>query len=103
MTDVDAVAFAIIRRIGDLLTIEVEPGEVDLYRSLVSADGFSIGHYEFDSLDVVNVFVALEEDLGVKLLDSGGRTDTDTLEKLSRFVLETADPRRLVDFSSRWS
>lgn len=99
----EQLVLALIARAAALFEITLDPRQVDRKLSLFAEEGFRLGGYEFDSMDLAQMMVAFEEDLQIPILDEAvDLTDIATLDKLASVLLERADPERLKEFCLTW-
>ncbi|MFL5911046.1 MAG: acyl carrier protein [Gaiellaceae bacterium] len=94
---------AIVRRVCVHLGHEPAPGEaIDHEASFFAADGFRLGDRELDSIDFVEMIVAIEDDLGVSILDAADVENIDSIQKLAAFAEASAATTRLNAFCEQW-
>ena len=94
---------ALVQRICAQLGYEPAPGEtIDPGTSFFSVDGFRIGEFELNSMDLVEMIVTLEEDFEIPILESKDIGEIDTIEKLSKFIGSTASDGRVEEFCKTW-
>ncbi|MFL5913887.1 MAG: acyl carrier protein [Gaiellaceae bacterium] len=104
MTDTLTLEGALVQRICARLAYEPGPGEkIDPARSFFSVDGFRIGEFELNSMDLVEMIVTLEEDFEIPILESNDLREIDTIEKLSTFIASNASASRVEGFCKTWS
>src|SRR5580692_10220616 len=97
-----ALQRAIIRRLSQLHDGEtVDIARVDCDASFFAPTGFYIGDRVLDSLDIVEMVVALEVDFGIGIVESYDVTQFDSIEKLSRLLEAVAPPVERTAFESR--
>jgi acyl carrier protein len=94
---------AIVRRVCTHLGHEPAPDEViDHDASFFAPEGFALGDRELDSVDFVEMIVAIEDDLGVSILDAADVENIDSIQKLAAFAEASADTTRLNAFCEQW-
>jgi hypothetical protein len=97
----DRLAVALLRRVEATLHLAYMPPEVVTEPLLV--DGrLVIGGRQFDSLDLIEALVALEQDLGVLILDRVELARAATLEGIARLFIAKADRAAVERFCGRW-
>lgn len=74
------------------------PADRNFLQETISADG-----RELDSLDLVEMLTAIEDDLEVSLLDVNDVDEVSTLSEVASLLVGTADPARLDTFIERWT
>ena len=92
----EALELALIHRAARFLELQIDPEVVDRDASL-------LGMGLLDSLELAEVVITFEEELGVAILDGGDIEAVDSVRKLARFILEEGDAARVGAFSARWS
>jgi acyl carrier protein len=95
---------AVVRRICTQLAYEPGPdANIDHKTSFFSVDGFRIGEYELNSMDLVELILTLEEEFEVSILEGNDISEIDTIEKLSTYIASNADEGRIEEFIKTWS
>jgi hypothetical protein len=109
MTDEAAVSStlpleqAIARRLAHLHDHRsVEPPAIDCDASFFSPTGFCIGAHVLDSLDIVEMIVALEVDFDVDIVTAHEVTRYDSIAKLSHLLEQLVDASELAAFKDCW-
>jgi hypothetical protein len=97
------VGTAFIGHAADVLMEEVDPAAIDRSASFLGDHPIAIGSRLLDSLDLVHLFAAVDEELGVAVLDVDDVQEVDSLDKVSRHLLAHADPARLRAYCERWT
>jgi len=82
---------------------DIARGEVDCDASFFDPTGYRFGSYVLDSLDIVELVVTLEAELGLELVVIDDFTRFDSIAKVSALASERADPARRTSFESRWA
>lgn len=100
--DPAALGHAIVRRIGDLFGLDVRD-DLDLDQHFVQARGFTLGGYDFDSLDLVDIIVRLEDELGVPLLDAEDTERLASIGALAAYALEHGQADAIATFVQEWA
>jgi acyl carrier protein len=103
MNDTLTLEGALVQRICAQLAYEPGPGEtIDPGTSFFSVEGFRIGKFELNSMDLVEMIVTLEEEFEIPILEGRDIREIDTIEKLSRFIASNASDGRVEEFCKRW-
>jgi hypothetical protein len=97
----DRLAVALLRRVEATLQLPYMPPEV-VIEPLFVDDRIVIGGRQCDSLDLIEALVALEQDLGVLLLDRVELTGAGTLEGIAGLFIAKADRVAVERFCERW-
>ncbi len=77
---------AIVGRISSLFDVPINEGEVDYGAQFIEDNGFVVGDSSFDSIDLVEVLVTLEEELGVSLLDGSDDLSSMSIGEFARYL-----------------
>jgi acyl carrier protein len=94
---------AVARRLAHLRGQEpVDLAAVDRDASFFASTGFYIGSNPLDSLDIVEMIVAVEVDFNIDIVTAHDVTQYDSIAKLSRLLEEIAGATELAAFESRW-
>ena len=95
---------AVARRLARLHNGEsVDHAVIDCDDSFFAPTGFFVGDDALDSLDLVEMIVALEEvDFDVDIVMAHDVTQYDSIAKLSRLLEEIAGTAELAAFESHW-
>lgn len=94
---------AIARRLAHLHDDESgPPAAIDCDASFYAATGFCIGAYLLDSLDIVEMFAALEVDFNVDIMTTRDVTQYASVTKLARLLEQIVDTSELAAFEGRW-
>lgn len=99
---VDEVALAILRYASDFFEEEINPEEIDRDMSLLNSKGTILGSRTLNSLDSLSLFLAIEDELGVPLMDIDDIDKIDSLEKISRYLIDAAEQDHLRRYCHRW-
>lgn len=92
-----------MRHAAYLLDVPVDSADVEITAPLFSDDEpLRIAGKLLDSLDLVEVFVCIEDDLQIHLLDAGAVEEIETLGNLSSYLLRTVDRTALGAYHARW-
>lgn len=104
MNDRVTLERALVQRICAQVAYEPGPGvSIDRGASFFSADGFHIGEYQFDSMDLVEMMLTLEDEFEISIVEGTDLEDIDTIEKLSSFIAASAPDGRVAKFCRSWS
>lgn len=96
------IAVALLRRIESVLGLSHLPA--DVVSEPMQRDGATvIGPHVLDSLDVIEALVAVQQDIGVSLLDRVDLAEAGSLLGLARLASAKADPAALHRFCAAWS
>jgi acyl carrier protein len=94
---------AVARRVAHLHDGEaVDLGAIDCDASFFAPTGFYVGEHVLDSLDIVEMIVALEVDFDVDIVMAHDVTRYDSIAKLSRLLEQIAGATELAAFESQW-
>jgi acyl carrier protein len=94
---------AVARRLACLHSGEsVDYAGIDCDASFFAPTGFFVGEDPLDSLDLVEMIVALEVDFDVDIVMAHDVTQYDSIAKLSRLLEEIAGTTELAAFESQW-
>ncbi len=103
MSSTRSLEQAVARRVARLHdTDEFRPVAIDRDASFFAPTGFHVGGQVLDSLDIVEMIVALEVDFDVDIVMAHDVTRYDSIVKLSRLLEEIADGTKLSEFELRW-
>jgi acyl carrier protein len=95
---------AILRRLSRLHDGEIaDLDEVDCHASFFVPTGFQLGGQVLDSLDIVEMVVALEVDFNISIVDTYDVVRFDSIAKLSLLLEETVAPAMRAEFEGKWS
>ena len=95
---------AMVRRLAHLHGGEsVDHPAIDCHASFFAPTGFYVDEDVLDSLDIVEMIVALEVDFDVDIVMAHDVSRYDSIAKLSRLLEEIADATEVAAFESRWS
>jgi hypothetical protein len=95
---------AVARRLAHLHADgSVDPAAIDCNASFFAPTGFCIGAYVLDSLDIVEMIVALEVDFNIDIVMAHDVTQYDSIAKLTRLLEEIAGASELAAFESQWA
>ncbi len=95
---------AMARRLAHLHDGEsIPPAAIDCDASFFAATGFCIGPCVLDSLDIVEMFAALEVDFNVDIVRTRDVSQYDSVAKLARLLEQIVDASELAAFEDRWS
>ena len=93
---------AIVRRLGRLHDELFDVDAVDLEASFFAPTGFYLGERVLDSLDIVEMIVALEVDFSVSIVESHEVARYDSIAKLTVLLEEVAGPLECASFARAW-
>jgi len=94
---------AIVNRIARALSADISADDVNLDAPLFEEGLVRIGAHEFDSLELAEAVITLEDDLGISFLDAATIDDAPlSVTSLSLFVLAEAEPPTVEGFIQRW-
>jgi hypothetical protein len=96
------LAVALLRRAEAVLQLPYSPAEV-VMRPLFPGGRAMLGAYGIDSLDLVEAMVAIDEDLGVLLIDRVTLVEARSLQGIADLLLQRADARAVERFCDAWS
>jgi len=95
---------AVARRLAHMYDGEsVDPAAIDCDASFFAPTGFYIGTYVLDSLDIVEMIVALEVEFNIDIVMAHDVTQYDSIAKLSRLLEQIVDATELAAFESHWA
>ncbi len=94
---------AVARRVAHLHDRSVDPAAIDCDASFFAPTGFYIGANVLDSLDIVEMIVALEVDFNSDIVTAHDVTQYDSIAKLSRLLEQIVDAPELAVFESDWA
>jgi acyl carrier protein len=98
-----SLELALARRLAHLHDGEsVDPAAIDCDASFFAPTGFYIGTYVLDSLDIVEMIVALEVDFDIDIVMAHDVTQFDSIAKLSRLLEQVVRATELAAFESHW-
>jgi acyl carrier protein len=93
----------VARRLAHLHDGErVDRAAIDCDASFFAPTGFYVGDDVLDSLDIVEMIVALEVDFHVDIVMAHDVTQYDSIAKLSRLLEQIAGATELAAFESHW-
>lgn len=94
---------AVTRRLAHLHDSEsVAHATIDCEASFFAPTGFYVGDDVLDSLDIVEMIVALEVDFDIDIVMAHDVTQYDSIAKLSRLLEQIAGAAELAAFESHW-
>ena len=96
------IALALIMHVAAIFSESVDLTAVDLSASFLGEDRFVLGRRTLDSLDLVEVFTAVEDELGSELFDVEDIDEIASLDRIGHHLLRRADPARLQAYCRRW-
>jgi len=95
---------AIVRRLSHLHSWEpLDVATVDCHASFFAPTGFFLGDHVLDSLDIVDILVALQLDFNINIMDTYSVTEYDSIAKLSLLVEQIVEHAGRAAFESEWS
>jgi hypothetical protein len=95
---------AVTRRLAHLYHGECfDHAVIDRNASFFAPTGFYVGDDVLDSLDIVEMIVALEVDFDIDIVMGHDLTRYDSIAKLSHLLKEIAGATELAAFESHWS
>jgi acyl carrier protein len=80
----------------------VDPAAIDCDASFFAPTGFYVGEHVLDSLDIVEMIVALEVDFNTDIVMTHDVTRYDSIAKLSHLLEQTAGASELAAFERHW-
>ncbi|HTD07648.1 MAG TPA: hypothetical protein VK680_02045 [Solirubrobacteraceae bacterium] len=94
---------AVARRLAHLYDDRsVDSAAIDCDASFFAPTGFYIGANVLDSLDIVEMIVALEVDFNCDIVMTHDVTQYDSIAKLSRLLEQIVDGTELAAFERHW-
>jgi hypothetical protein len=94
---------AVARRVAHLHDGRtVDPAAIDCDASFFAPTGFYVGEHVLDSLDIVEMIVALEVDLNVDIVMTHDVAQYDSIAKLGRLLAQIAGTSELAAFERHW-
>jgi acyl carrier protein len=94
---------AVARRVARLHDGEsVDHALIDCDASFFAPTGFYVGDKVLDSLDIVEMIVALEVDFDIDIVMAHDVTRYDSIAKLSRLLEEIVGATEIAAFESHW-
>jgi predicted short-subunit dehydrogenase-like oxidoreductase (DUF2520 family) len=96
------LAVALLRRAEAVLRLPYNPPDV-AQRPLFVGRGSFLGAHAIDSLDLIELIVAIEEDVGALMLDRVELTRARSLAGIAELVLERADRQAVERFCAAWA
>lgn len=96
------LAIALLRRVEAVLHLPYSPPETVEQPMFVGNRSF-LGSHAIDSLDLIEAMVAVDEDLGVLLLDRVALREAASLEGIAELVLKRADRQAVERFCVAWA
>ncbi len=98
-----ALERAIIRRLSELHPEEsLAAATADCDASFFAPTGFFLGDRVLDSLDIVEMVVALEVDFGIRIVEAHDVTTYDSIAKLCLLITDVAGEDERAAFERRW-
>jgi acyl carrier protein len=94
---------AIVRCLCERDHHDITCSEVDCNASFFDPTGYRFGSYVLDSLDIVELVVTLEAELGLELVLVDDFTRFDSIAKVSTLARDSADPARRRSFEKKWA
>jgi acyl carrier protein len=94
---------AVVRRLIHQVDQAVSVSEVDCDASFFRPTGYRFGEHVLDSLDLVEIIVALEIDVGVALAELDDFSQIDSISKIAVLIERLAEPSTLASFESEWA
>jgi acyl carrier protein len=102
-TSTGSLEQAVARRLAYLYDDEsVDLAAIDCDASFFAPTGFYIGANVLDSLDIVEMIVALEVDFNSDIVMAHDVTQYDSIAKLSRLLEQIVGATELAAFESHW-
>ena len=98
MTSSDRVARRIASRAETLFGVSIDAGQIDIDEGFLDVSGFQIGGTAFDSINLVELMVTLEDEAGANILDFDDVEQINTLRKLASHLIATSPPAQLDEF-----
>jgi acyl carrier protein len=93
---------AIVRRLSQLLDASLDASAVDCHASFFEPTGYFFGGHVLDSLDIVEMIVALEVDFGISIVETYDATRFDSIAKLGVLLEGVAGESTRVSFEQTW-
>ncbi len=94
---------AIAQRLSEGLSYQIDVGEIDCDASFFDPTGYTFGGYTLDSLDIVEMLVTLEVDLGVPIVTQSDVTQFSSIAKLGALITRTVEPEVRSSFEATWA
>lgn len=89
--------------IGAVSGLEIDPAEVDASAPLFESGQPALAGCPLDSLAIVEVLVALEQELAIEIMGKAEDSDLRSIATISAFVVRAADRKAIVRFEQRWA
>jgi hypothetical protein len=96
------LAVALLRHAEATLRLTYSPPEL-IDQPLFSGSSVALGTQAIDSLDLIEVLVAVEHELGVLLTDRTELVQARTLHGIATLLIARADSQAVERFCDRWS
>jgi acyl carrier protein len=99
----DDIVRALVGRVVQLFGLTVHADRIDADAAFIGQDAVSIGGHELDSMDLLEILVTLEDELGVELIDDIDVDQLSTLRAFAEHAGRAAPAEALADFVDRWT
>lgn len=99
----DDIVRALVGRVVQLFGLTVDIGTVHADAGFIGEEVISIGGHDFDSMDLLEMLVTLEDELGVALIDDVDVDRLGTLRAFAEHAGRHTPPERLAEFVERWA
>lgn len=96
------LAVALLRKIEAVLGLGRLP-ETAVDEPVFERDEATLGGRPLTSLDVIEVLVAVQEEIGVSLLDRVDLAEAGTIARLAALAASKADQQAIERFCARWA
>jgi acyl carrier protein len=99
----DDIVRALVGRVVQLFGLTVDIDVVEGDAEFMGDDVLSIGGHTFDSMDLLEILVTLEDELGVALIDDIDLDGLGTLRSFAERAGTQSPPEQLAAFVQRWT
>jgi acyl carrier protein len=93
---------AFVRR-ASLLFGASDPATIDPEADVIGPGDYVVGDHVLDSMDLVELLLAVEEDLSIPMVEIVEERAASTLSDMARAALDHASPVAARQFCERWS
>jgi acyl carrier protein len=100
--ELERLAVALLGRCAEKLNVD-DIGAVTLDAPVFGRGSLDLGSRRFDSIDLIEVIVAIEMDLGIRLLNRDDLVEAASLRGLAALVALRAEPTAIVRFCHQWT
>jgi acyl carrier protein len=94
---------AIVQCLSNAMDYDIDREAVDCAASFFDPTGYHLGDYILDSLDIVEMLITLEADVGVAIITQSDATRFSSISRLGELIASTADSERRAAFETRWT